>query len=218
MIFPKSKYTAGTGPGSPARGELYNDDPRLGDARLCGTTASLCGVESARYDRDADRLFWALRLDLMLHAYMFTLSGIPVLYSGDEIAQENDYSYHADPLKNADWTKAGKRHDPGSPEGILFNQLLRLEELRGSHRVFDGGADTWIVNTGDYGVLGIGRYYRGEKLVALFNFSEWDKTVSVDELGDFTDLITGDETDKKNIRIPSGGFAWLICDFGEEEK
>ena len=27
--------------GSNARGELYNDDPRLGDARLCGTTASL---------------------------------------------------------------------------------------------------------------------------------------------------------------------------------
>ncbi|MBQ1772438.1 MAG: amylosucrase [Clostridia bacterium] len=221
-------YLTGKWPGSPARGELYNDDPRLGDARLCGTTASLCGVESARYDRDADRLSWALRLDLMLHAYMFTLSGIPVLYSSDEIAQENDYSYHADPLKNADsrylhrgkmdWTKAGKRHDLGSPEGILFNQLLRLEELRGSHRVFDGGADTWIVNTGDDGVLGIGRYYRGEKLVALFNFSEWDKTVSVDELGDFTDLITGDETDKKNIRIPSGGFAWFICDFGEEEK
>ena len=221
-------YLTGKWPGSPARGELYNDDPRLGDARLCGTTASLCGLESARYDRDRNRLSWALRLDLMLHAYMFTLSGIPVLYSGDEIAQENDYSYHADPLKNADsrylhrgkmdWSKAEKRHDPESPEGILFDQLLRLEELRGSHRVFDGGADTWIVNTGDGGVLGIGRYYRGEKLVALFNFSEWDKTVSVDELGDFTDLITGDETDKKNIRIPSGGFVWLICDFGEEEK
>ncbi|MCR5073501.1 MAG: alpha-amylase family protein [Clostridiales bacterium] len=221
-------YLTGKWPGSPARGELYNDDPRLGDARLCGTTASLCGVESARYDRDADRLSWALRLDLTLHAYMFTLSGIPVLYSGDEIAQENDYSYHADPLKNADsrylhrgkmdWEKAGKRHDPESPEGILFSQLLRLEELRGSHRVFDGGADTWIVNTGDDGVLGIGRYYRGEKLVALFNFSEWDKTVSVDELGDFTNLISGDETDKYIVRIPSGGFAWLICDFEEEEK
>ena len=67
-------------------------------------------------------------------------------------------------------------------------------------------------------MLGIGRYYRGEKLVALFNFSEWDKTVSVDELGDYTDLISGEVTDKYNIRILSGGFVWLICDFGEEEK
>ena len=29
----------------------------------------------------------------MLHAYMFMQSGIPVLYSGDEIAQVNDYTY-----------------------------------------------------------------------------------------------------------------------------
>ena len=33
--------------GSFARGELYNDSAELGDARLCGTTASLCGVERA---------------------------------------------------------------------------------------------------------------------------------------------------------------------------
>ena len=32
-------------------------------------------------------------MDVMLHAYMFMQSGIPVLYSGDEIGQVNDYSY-----------------------------------------------------------------------------------------------------------------------------
>lgn len=40
-------YFTGKYPGSVSRGELYNDDPRLGDARFCGTTASMCGVESA---------------------------------------------------------------------------------------------------------------------------------------------------------------------------
>ena len=44
-------YLTGKLPGSPSRGELYNDDPRLGDARLCGTTASLCGVETARREK-----------------------------------------------------------------------------------------------------------------------------------------------------------------------
>ncbi len=29
----------------------------------------------------------------MLHAYMLTQSGIPMLYSGDELGQVNDYSY-----------------------------------------------------------------------------------------------------------------------------
>ena len=38
----------------------------------------------------------------MLHAFMFTLSGIPVLYSGDEIGQENDNSYHMDSLNAED--------------------------------------------------------------------------------------------------------------------
>ena len=38
-------FLTGKYPDSFARGELYNDDPRLGDARLCGTKASLCGIE-----------------------------------------------------------------------------------------------------------------------------------------------------------------------------
>ena len=46
-------YLTGKGYNSDARGELYNDDPRLGDARLCGTTASLCGVQSALETGDA---------------------------------------------------------------------------------------------------------------------------------------------------------------------
>ncbi len=221
-------YLTGKWPGSPARGELYNDDPRLGDARLCGTTASLCGVEAARYERDGAKLDWALRLDLTLHAYMFSQSGIPVLYSGDEIAQENDYAYHHDPLKAADsrylhrgdmnWAAAEKRSDPETPEGIVFQGLRRLEKLRAGHRVFHGEADVWIVDTRDNGVLGIGRYYRGEKLLALFNFSEEEKTVSVNELGDYTDLLSGEAADKFRVTLLPGGFRWLVCDFGTETE
>ena len=221
-------YLTGKWRGSPARGELYNDDPRLGDARLCGTTASLCGVETARKEGNGAMLDWALRLDLMLHAYMFTLSGIPVLYSGDEIGQENDYGYHDDPLKAPDsrylhrgdmnWKAAELRHDPETPEGRLFAGIRQLESLRASHRVFDGAADVWIVNTGNDGVLGIGRYHQGEKLVALFNFSETEKRIWVDEMGDFHDLLTGEKADKFAVELLPGAFKWLICDFGEEKK
>ena len=220
-------YLTGKWPGSPARGELYNDDPRLGDARLCGTTASLCGVESARYEKDESKLDWALRLDLALHAYMFTLSGIPVLYSGDEIAQENDYGYHNDPLKAADsrylhrgdmnWQAAARRRDPTTPEGRVFAGIKAMEQLRAEHRVFDGAADVWILDTRDDSVLGIGRYYRGEKLLALFNFAERERQVSVNELGDFRDLFSGEEADKFALTIPAGGFRWLLCDFDEKE-
>ena len=74
--------------GSFARGELYNSDPASGDARLCGTTASLCGIEKAAYERDEEALKRAIRYDLTLHAFMLAQSGIPLLYSGDEIGQE----------------------------------------------------------------------------------------------------------------------------------
>ena len=220
-------YLSGRWVGSPARGELYNDDPVLQDARMCGTTASLCGVESARCEKDEAKLDWALRLDEALHAYMFTLSGIPILYSGDEIAQENDYSYHSDPLKAEDsryvhrgrmkWENAEKRHDPETPEGRMFSAVQALNRLRAEHRVFDGRADVWLVETGADDVLGIGRYYEGEKLLALFNFSDAERCVSVQELGEYTDLRDGRPADKRAVRIPSGGHRWLLCDFTKED-
>ena len=226
-IFLNDFFT-GKWSGSPARGELYNDDPRLGDARLCGTTASLCGIESARYERDDAKLERAIRLDLMLHAYMFTLSGIPVLYSGDEIAQENDYTYRADPLKAADsrwlhrgemnWEAAELRHHPDAPEGQLFHGLRKLEMIRASHRVFDCGADVFLIETKDDGVLGIGRYHQGEKLVALFNFSEAEKTVTVNGAEEYTDLLTGGKISKSAVTIPSGGFVWMLCGFSKEDS
>ena len=221
-------YLTGKWPGSPARGELYNDDPRLGDARLCGTTASLCGVEAARREQDEEKLQHALRLDVMLHAYMLTLSGIPVLYSGDEIAAENDYSYHDDPEKAADsrylhrgrmnWNAAKKRREGATPEGHLFTSLRRLEKLRADHRVFDAKADIWTLNIWDQSILGIGRYYEGEKLIALFNFSDSEKRTTLwNEEGDLYDLLTGMVVNKREIILPPGAFLWLLCDFTKKD-
>ena len=219
-----NEYLTGRWPGSPARGELYNDDPRLGDARLCGTTASLCGIETARKTGDDAMLDWAMRLDLTLHALVLTMSGLPILYSGDELAQENDYSYHNDPLKAADsrylhrgrldWAATERVKDGAAVEGRLFTALRELEMLRAAHRVFDSRADTWIVNTGDDRVLGIGRYFEGEKMIALFNFGESAALLLVDELGEYTDLLTCEPCEKTRITIPSGGCRWLLCDFG----
>ena len=216
-------YLTGKWEGSPARGELYNDDPTLGDARLCGTTASLCGLESARYEKNGYKTDWALRYDLMLHAYMFTLSGIPVLYSGDEIGQENDYGYHDDPLRrddsrwlhrgNLDWDKAALRHDPDTVEGRLFGGIRRLETLRAEHRAFDGEADVWLLDTGYDGVLGIGRYRDGEKLLAYFNFDYCERVVWTGEDAPMTDLFAGKVREDGALPIPPGGFLWLTRAF-----
>jgi len=96
--------------------------------------------------------------------------------------------------------------------------LRRQERLRSRHRAFDGEADVWLVETHDDGVLGIGRYRQGEKPVALYNFSETEKTIAVDELGDYTNLLSGLDMNKAAVTVPSGGFVWMICDFTEDEK
>ncbi len=62
----------------------------------------MCGIENAGFEQNKEAMETAVREDLMLHAYMLTQSGIPMLYSGDEIGQVNDYSYKEDPDKCAD--------------------------------------------------------------------------------------------------------------------
>ena len=218
-------WVTGKFPGSPARGELYNDDPALGDARACGTTASLCGVESARAAMDSAALQRALRLDISLHAYMFTLSGIPVIYSGDEIAGENDNNYRADPLKaedsrwlhrgNFDWAAAARRADPGTPEGTVFAALRELETIRAKNRVFDSGAKVWVIDTGNDAVLGIGRYRDGEKLLAFFNFAEEQSTAWASEIGTYTNLRNGETQSAEAVTLAGGDFLWLLRDEGE---
>ena len=213
-------YLTGKWPGSPARGELYNDDPRLGDARLCGTTASLCGLEAAHKGKNRAAAETALRLDLMLHAFMFTLSGVPVLYSGDEIGQENDYSYHDDPVKaedsrylhrgNMDWKRAASRNRKSGIVSELFHTLLTIEGQRSEYNVFDDDADTWVLDTKNDHILGIGRYYREEKLLALFNFSDHEETSLLGDPETYRDLMSGETLKAKVVTIPAGGFRWLL--------
>ena len=209
--------------GSDSRGELYNDDPRLGDARLCGTTASLCGVEAAEYERNEWKLDHAIDLDIMLHAFLLTQTGIPVLYSGDEIGQLNDYTYHEDPLKSADsrylhrgkflWDEAKKRRSTKSRQGRIFKALRKLEKIRDKYPVFRSGADTWIVEPWNDHILGIGRYFEGEKLIALFNFSETDQIAWINESEEYKDLLTGKKREAKAVELPGHGFAWLYTKF-----
>ena len=210
---------------SVSRGELYNADPVSGDARFCGTTASMCGVEKAGFERDAEAMERAVRLDVTLHAYMFMQTGIPVLYSGDEIGQVNDYSYKEDPDKAADsrylhrgkmdWTLAERISDQESVAGQIFGKLERLEEIRRSEKAFAAEADTRTLDTGDVNVLGLGRTYGEEEILGIFNFSEYNKEVSVNGTeGSFTDMLTGDSVSPEKIPLPAYGFCYLARKHG----
>ncbi len=213
-------YFQGYAGESTSRGELYNADPVTGDARFCGTTASMCGIEKAGFEQDEAAMERAVRMDLMLHAYMFMQSGIPVLYSGDEIGQVNDYTYKEDPNKAADsryihrgamnWKLAENRKDPDTVEGKMFQGLAQLEQIRRSEKVFMTEADTWTIETWDDAVLCIGRYFEGEKLIGLFNFSEYDRTAWIKEAdGEYVDLLTGSKIQPVDVQMPAYGFFYM---------
>lgn len=213
-------YFQGYAGDSNSRGELYNADPVTGDARFCGTTASMCGIEKAGFEQNEQAMEKAIRLDVMLHAYMFMLSGIPVLYSGDEVGQVNDYSYKENPNKAEDsryihrgamnWELAGNISNPDTVEGKIFQKLAQLEQIRKKEKVFVSNADTWTIETWDSSILCIGRYFEGEKLIGLFNFSEFDKTAWINETdGDYVELISGEKMKAIGVNIPAYSFYYL---------
>lgn len=206
--------------GSVSRGELYNDDPASGDARQCGTTASLCGIEKAGFENDSAAMERAIRFDLTLHAMMFMQTGLPLLYSGDELAQVNDYSYKDDPRKAEDsrylhrgklcWDLAEHIHSLETPEGQVFCGLNALWDIRKANPAFGAAADVWTLDTGDNGLLAIGRYFEGQKIIGVFNFTEWEKTVTFPyDSGEFVDMLTGEVHILQYLNIPAYGFYYL---------
>ena len=210
-----SDYFQGKCFGSEARGELYNDDPRLGDARHCGTTASLCGMETGSEQ--------SLNLDIMLHAFLFTQSGLPILYSGDELGQLNDYSYHCDPIKredsrflhrgNFDWAAAEKRST-----NPLYQSLLKLEAIRKGEKAFHADADVWTLEPKNTHILAIGRYYQGDKLLALFNFGRGNETAWLEEGEVYEDLLTGEKLTARAVAMKPYEFRWLILRYPQEKE
>ena len=213
-------FFTGKAAGSYSRGELYNADPVTGDARFCGTAASMCGVEKAGFEQDDEQMTYAIQRDLMLHAFMFTQSGIPMLYSGDEVGQTNDYAYREVPEKAPDsryvhrgkfrWELVDEIEQTGTVSERIFHGLQKLEKIRSEEAVFTSTADFYTLETGEQAVICIVRRYAGEKLIGLFNFSEFEKTAWIEETdGEYRDLVTGKNVTASAVKVPGNGFFWL---------
>ena len=212
-------YFLGRTEGSVSRGELYNEDPVTGDARFCATTASMCGIESAGFEQDEEKMECAVVKDIMLHAYMFTQSGIPMLYSGDEIGQVNDYTYKDDPDKAPDsryihrgkfcWDLAENIEKEGSVQEKIFHALTRLEEIRRNDAVFSADAEVYTKDYSDTSILWIVRKAEGRELHAVFNFSDEEKEIWMPEVTEYTDLLTGKTEMIEKSRVQSWDFFWL---------
>ncbi|MBQ1412532.1 MAG: amylosucrase, partial [Clostridia bacterium] len=177
-------------------------------------------IEAAVYSDDEAALGLAVDADIMLHAYMFTQSGIPVIYSGDEVGQLNDYSYHADINKKFDsrylhrgrfdWKLAEKRKDPETYQGSIFSALKKLEETRAANEVFMAQAEFYPLETGSPNVLGIFRQYGAQNLLAFFNFCGEERVLRFEQKLTYIDLMTGEKHHTDAVTLAPYGFLWAL--------
>jgi amylosucrase len=173
-------------PGSFAHGVPFQDNPRTGDCRISGTTASLCGLEDAS-DQAVERI-------LLAHSVVFSTGGIPLLYLGDEVGQLNDYQYAMEEGHEADsrWVhrphfpaeQYENRHNPGTPEGRIYAGLRKMTAVRSSTPELAG---TRLVdfNTHNPGVLGYQRPGNGASILALANFCDQPQDIPAETLSGF---------------------------------
>ncbi len=184
-------FYIGRFPGSFARGLPFQEDPVTGDARISGTTASLCGLEKAQDEGDSDEQELAIRRILLLHGIIYTIGGIPLLYVGDELGMMNDYQYTQSTAKDGDsrwvhrpvfdWQRAELRKDPQSAAGRIYLGLLRLAQIRQQNLAFTR-ADTEIMDAGNDQVFGYFRQHEDQNILVLANFSERQQIVAAKRL------------------------------------
>ena len=213
----------GSFPGSFARGEQYNFDPLTRDARSCGTTASLCGVEKGGFEGDENQVQWGIQRDLLLHAACMSLKGFTMLSSGDEIGQVNDYSYKDDPAKAPDsrflhrsafhWENAAARTQPGTVPQRVWDGLAKMEQIRRAEPCFAPEAEVSTWDTGCDQVLAIRRSLPagagGQELLCLFNFGEQAQTAALPCLqGRHIDAFTGEVIWPDNIPMGPWQYRW----------
>jgi amylosucrase len=200
-----SAFYTGAFDGSFARGEPFQANPLTGDTRVSGTCASLCGVESALGEEER-LLDLGIRRVLLIHGIILTISGIPLLYLGDEIATLNDPTYEEDPEKIGDsrwlhrapfdWGRAELRHDPETIPGRVYHGLLRLLQLRTQNLAFRR-SETEIADTGNSRVFGFLRSTEQDAVFVLANFSESEERLEARRLRQmgmrktFVDLYAG---------------------------
>ncbi len=187
-----NEFFLGRFPGSFGRGLPFQENPKTGDCRISGTTASLAGLEKALAEEGPREVELAIRRILLIHGVIMTVGGVPLIYLGDEVATLNDYSYRDDPAHardsrwvhrpRAEMERYNQRSDQTSVPGKLYQGLKKLITLRQKHPVFTGG-ELEVLQTGNEHVLGFVRLHNGKQMLIFANFSEVEQVLPVWALG-----------------------------------
>lgn len=211
-----------------SKGELYEFNPTTMDARNSGTLASLCGLERAMEEKDAYQIELAYKRIHLIYGLIFAAPGIPLIYSGDEIAALNDYSYKGDPDKqhdsrwlhrrSFDWNQANKQVNQESKEGITFNFIKEMIRIRKNNAIFNSLIPMRTIELNNLHLFSFVKEVDGQAFVGVFNFSEDRQFIYTEGFkkagigGQKRDLIQGRLVDFEESRLQIGPyqFLWLL--------
>lgn len=202
--------------GSFARGVPFQDNPRTGDCRISGTTASLAGLETGQEG--------ALERVLLAYSIAMSTGGIPLIYLGDEVGMLNDYSYSQDPAKSDDsrWVNRPRypvdryeaRHDTNTVAGRVYAGITKLIQVRKNTPQLAGGFAVGFY-TANEKVLGYQRVGNEGTVLCLANFSDYPEWVGKDRFmgcpEEAKDLISGFMINlkKEGVHLRAHQYLWL---------
>lgn len=225
-------YFTGRFPGSPARGLLFGENPKTGDARISGSLASLVGLESALESGDDAATDDAIKTIVLLHSVIMSFGGIPLLYYGDAIGTLNSLEYLADPAQAADnrwmhrshfdWNKAKRRHQTGTVEQRIFSTLKKMIALRKETTAFADFDNRQLLAVDNPNLLAFSRcdpQQNRNRVLVIVNFNGESQTLPVEALRAYgffqpdvmQDLCTGTRVEMENdaLILPALSCQWL---------
>jgi amylosucrase len=215
-----------------ARGLMFMHNDTTGDARICGSLASLVGLESAIEMGDDRAITTAIDRILLLHGIILSFGGIPLMYDGDALGVLNDYSYIDDPSKSndnrwvhrpkIDWHQAELRKKSGTIEYRIFTLMQKMIAARKEISAFADFNNRELLQVDNQHLLCFIRFNHqilSEKVLVIANFDaniqyldlETIDNNSINPQAQFRDLCSGKILTRygSQIELPAHQFYWL---------
>ena len=197
-------WYAGDVPGSWADGLVFQDE------RTSGTAASLCGVGRG------DPL--AVPRLLCGHLAVIGFGGVPVLWSGDELAALNDPHWADEPGHAADdrWAHrprfdsaaAARKDEPGTLEHRVFSALRHALAVRAGLPALHAAVEAEVLGSVNPAVHVVRRAAPTQVLVAVHNVSPEVQRTPWE--GRAVDALTGEERGGPELLLRPYEVLWLL--------
>jgi amylosucrase len=222
-----SDWYSGDSPGTWARGLVFQANPATGDRRISGTTASLAGLREDAPPAEVDA---ALGRIFLAHAVAAGWGGVPVVWSGDELAQPNDPAWDSEPgheddnrwahRPRLDWSRAADRHDQRTVPGRVFSGLAHLARVRSCLPQLHASAPSRVVPDTDDGILATVRQHASGAFVGLYNVTGEVREIAIDRIHGLGvtrpyDALSGHRLEVGHdgiLRLPGYAAWWVVED------